>query len=65
MKIFLNYITNTESNTSPCNLSVAKQECGKRVYIVLNYRIMREFPEYLTLAVVRPREPILRNENPV
>jgi hypothetical protein len=37
----------------------------KDKYIELNYRIMREFPGYLTLGVVRPREPILRNENPV
>jgi hypothetical protein len=37
----------------------------KDEYIELNYRIMRGFPGDLTLGVVKPREPILRNENPV
>jgi hypothetical protein len=45
------------------NLSVVKQEVVKDEYIELNYIIMRGFPGYLTLGVVRPGEPILRNEN--
>jgi hypothetical protein len=37
----------------------------KDEYIELNSRIMRGFPGDLTLGVIRPRKPILYNENPI